>query len=64
MSVATDSGWSALVQDTGFGRRLPVGDGADRILTDYARAAREVAAEHFDSDKVLARFLDEVGVGS
>jgi hypothetical protein len=73
------SGRPVLVQDTGFGRRLPTGDGlvafrtlddaaagADRILTDYgrhARAARDVAAEFFDSDKVLTSFLDEVGAG-
>jgi hypothetical protein len=73
------SGKPALVQDTGFGRHLPVGDGllafrtldeaaagAERILSNYewhCRAARDVAAAYFDSDKVLAQFLDEVGVG-
>ena len=39
--------------------------GAAAILADYdghCRAARAVAAECFDSDKVLTRFLREVGV--
>ena len=90
--VETNSGWfsdrtvrylasgrPALVQDTGFGRHVPAGEGllafrtldeaaagADRIRGDYARharAARALASEFFDADKVLARFLDEVGVG-
>src|SRR5205823_3798900 len=72
------SGKPALVQDTGFGRHLPVGEGlvtfrtldeaaagAERILADYerhCRAARAIASEFFDSDKVLGRFLREVGV--
>jgi hypothetical protein len=73
------SGKPALVQDTGFGRHLPVGAGllafrtldeaaagAEEVLSNYewhCRAARDVAAAYFDSDKVLAQFLDEVGVG-
>jgi len=72
------SGKPALVQDTGFGRNLPVGegllafqaldeaaDGAERIARDYdrhCRAARAIAEEHFDSGKVLGRLLREVGV--
>jgi hypothetical protein len=89
--VETNSGWFSdrsvrylasakpvLVQDTGFGRHLPVGegliafrtldeavDGAERIVRDYekqCRAARAVAEEYFDSDRVLGRFLDEVAV--
>jgi hypothetical protein len=68
------AGRPALVQDTGMGDRLPVGKGvvtftnlteavagAESILTDYdvhARAAREVAESYFDSDLVLARFLE------
>ncbi len=72
------SGKPALVQDTGFCRNLPVGegllafrtldeaaDGAERIARDYdrhCRAARAVAEEHFDSDRVLGRLLREVGV--
>jgi hypothetical protein len=89
--VDTESGWFSdrtvrylasgkpvLVQDTGFGRTLPVGDGlvpfrcldeaiagADAIARDYdhhCRAARAVAEEYFASDRVLGRLLEEVGV--
>jgi hypothetical protein len=72
------SGKPSLVQDTGFGRHLPVGEGllafrtldeavagADAIERDYPRhcaAARAIAEEYFDSDKVLTRLLHEVGV--
>jgi hypothetical protein len=72
------SGKPALVQNTGFGRTLPTGDGlvpfrtldeaaagAARIAADYerhSRAARALAEEYFDSDKVLARLLGEVGL--
>jgi hypothetical protein len=87
MYVASASGWfsdrttrylaagrPALVQDTGFSRQLPVGDGlvtfttleeavagAESILADYPRhsaAARKVAAEFFDSDRVLTDVLE------
>jgi hypothetical protein len=69
------SGKPALVQDTGFGRNHPTGEGlvaftsldeaaagAAQIAADYdshAAAARALAEEQFDSDKVLERFLDE-----
>ena len=69
------AGKPALVQDTGFGRNHPVGEGllafrtledavagAQRIIEDYARhsaAARALAEERFDSDIVLPRFLEE-----
>jgi hypothetical protein len=69
------SGKPALVQDTGFSRSYPVGEGlvpfrtleeaaagANAILADpagHAAAARALAEERFDSDKVLARFLEE-----
>ena len=69
------SGKPALVQETGFGRNLPVGEGllsfrtvdeaaagAQSITSDYERhaaAARRLAEEHFDSDIVLSRFLEE-----
>lgn len=72
------SGKPVLVQDTGFSRNLPLGSGlltfrtlqeaiagAEAILREYdehARAARLVAEEYFDSDKVLAKLLEEVGV--
>ncbi|MFO0809912.1 MAG: hypothetical protein U0746_14925, partial [Gemmataceae bacterium] len=70
------SGRPALVQDTGFGRWLLVGEGvitfrtpaeaaagATRIVADYpkhARAARALAEEYFDSDKVIGQFLQDV----
>jgi hypothetical protein len=89
--VETNSGWfsdrtvrylasgkPALVQDTGFGRNYPVGEGlvafrtpeeaiggAGRIGRDYeehCRAARSLAEEYFDSDRVLGRFVEEAGV--
>lgn len=70
------SGKPALVQDTGFGRTLPVGAGllsfrtleeaaarvAD-VTRDYhahSEAARDLAAEHFSSDLVLAPFWEEL----
>ena len=88
--VETNSGWFSdrsvrylasgrpvIVQDTGFSRRLPVGEGLfayrdqagilealEAIDRDYeanARAAREVAETHFDSDRVLSRLLEEAG---
>ena len=68
------SGRPALVQDTGVGKRYPVGEGllsfstldqavagAEAIAADYAthsRAARALAEAHFDSDRVLGRFLE------
>ena len=86
--VETESGWFSdrstrylasgrpvLVQETGFTRTLPAGEGviafrtpdeaaagARAIADDYdhhARAARGVAEEFFDSDKVLAALLEE-----
>jgi hypothetical protein len=72
------SGKPALVQDTGFGDTLPTGEGlvafrtlaeaaegAALIARDYdshARAARSLAEKFFDSDEVLGRLLEEVGV--
>jgi hypothetical protein len=74
------SGKPALVQETGFGRNYPTGRGlvpfrtleeaargADLIMRDYevhSRAARTIAEEFFDSDKVLASLLGNVGVAS
>ena len=89
--VETNSGWfsdrtarylasgkPALVQDTGFSRVLPVGEGllafttldeavagVDAIRRDYARhsrAARAIAEDYFDSDTVLSRLLDEISI--
>jgi hypothetical protein len=72
------SGKPALVQDTGFSRNLPVGEGllairtleeaiagAQAIIRDYerhSRAARAVAEEFFDSDRVLGRLVEEAGI--
>src|SRR5262245_10815776 len=91
--VATNSGWfsdrtvrylaagkPAVVQDTGFTRVLPSGDGliAFRTLDEAARgvdaiqrdphrhqqAARALAAEYFDSNDVIGRLLDDAGVAA
>ena len=72
------SGRSVLVQDTGFSRNYPMGEGlvafrtmeeavagAERIARDYAehaRAARAIAEAYFDSDRVLGRLLEETGL--
>jgi hypothetical protein len=72
------SGKPALVQDTGIRGLYPVGegmlvfgsleealDGAESICRNYdrhAQAARRVAEDCFDSDKVLRRLLKELGV--
>jgi hypothetical protein len=71
------SGKPALVQDTGFSRNLPVGEGllafrtideaaagAREIVANYerhSRAARKLAKDYFDSDKVLATMLKQIG---
>jgi hypothetical protein len=89
--VDTESGWisdrtvrylasgkPALVQDTGFSRNVPTGDGllayrtledavtkAHALAADYERhttAARALAETLFDSDIVLGQMLDEVGI--
>jgi hypothetical protein len=91
--VATNSGWfsdrtarylaagkPAVVQDTGFTRSLPVGDGliafrtleeavrgVDAIRRDprrHQRASRALAAAYFDSNQVLGRLLDDAGVAA
>jgi hypothetical protein len=65
-----------IAQDTGFGRRLPVGEGlmafsgADDVVAaiealehDYeghCGRAREVAVEHLDSDRVLSSLLERL----
>jgi hypothetical protein len=89
--VDTDSGWfsdrtvrylasgrPALVQDTGFSRTYPTGEGlvafttfdeavvgAASVLADYeehCRAARALAEEWFAAGRVLGRLCEEVGV--
>ena len=69
------AGRPVVVQDTGFRPVLPVGEGVlafntmDEAVTainsvevDYqrhARAAREIAGQYFDSDRVLKHLIDE-----
>lgn len=71
------SGRPVIAQETGFSHYLPTGkglfsfetkddvlDGIDAINADYprhSRAARAIAEEYFDSDKVLTRLLQSVG---
>jgi hypothetical protein len=68
----------ALVQDTGFARTLPVGDGlvafgtleeavagaADIAdrYTEHCTEARRLAEEHLDATRVLARFCEQTGI--
>lgn len=68
------AGRPVVVQETGFSNVLPAGegilpfttleeavDGIRRVEADYARhskAARAIAEEYFDSDKVLARLVE------
>jgi len=72
------AGRPVLAQDTGFSMHLPVGqglvtfdtldqavDGVAAVRRDYSGhslAARRIAEEHLDSDRVLTRLLREVGV--
>jgi hypothetical protein len=72
------SGRPVVLQDTGFASHLPVGHGlfavkdaeeaaaaVDAVSGDYdnhAKWAREVASEYLDATKVLATFLDEIGI--
>jgi GT2 family glycosyltransferase len=74
------SGRPVVTQDTGFGVALPVGAGlfafdsveaaaeaTEAIDGDYARharAARELAREHFDHEAVLRPLLDHMGVAA
>ena len=86
--VASRSGWfscrtscylalgvPAIVQDTGFGCAIPIGEGVlafntmaeavaaiDRLATDperHAKAARAIAKEYFDASKVLSRLIEQ-----
>jgi hypothetical protein len=73
------TGRPVLARDTGIGHLYPTGEGlltfstldeaaagVEAINSDYVRhcrAAREIAVEYFDSDKVLARLLADLGVG-
>jgi hypothetical protein len=69
-------GRPVIVQETGFSRHLPTGDGllafetldeavsavgaVDAHYRRHARAARDLVEAHFDARRVLARLLDEV----
>lgn len=70
------TGRPVLARDTGLGSLYPCGDGlvtfttldeaaagVELIAADYprhCRTARDIAATHFDSDRVLTRFLADV----
>jgi hypothetical protein len=72
------SGKPAIVQDTGLGQTLPVGEGlltfrtldeaverVHEVMEDperHRKAARALAEEHLDSDLVLGKMLEYVGV--
>jgi hypothetical protein len=74
------SGRPVLAQETGFSRYLPTGDGLlsfetleeaqagiEEVRSNYqrhARAARDLAATHFDSDRTLHKLMDQVGVAA
>ncbi len=70
------SGKPVLAQETGFSRNYPTGEGLiafttldeaaagveeiERNYERHSRAARALAEEYFDSDKVLTRLLENV----
>jgi hypothetical protein len=72
------SGRPAVVQDTGFGQTLPVGEGlltfrtldeavarVQEVMEEperHRKAARALAEEHLGSDTVLGKILEVVGV--
>ena len=72
------SGRPVVAQETGFSEIYPTGSGllafedldgavavVEEVAGDYARharAARALAEEHFDSDRVLRRLLQELGI--
>lgn len=71
------SGRPVIAQDTGWSRYLPTGEGLfafddqrsavealDRVTAEpdlHARAARAIAEEYFDSDRVLSKMLTHLG---
>ena len=72
------SGKPVLHQDTGLKHLYPTGEGLIVFSTldeaaagvgdsgeydRHSKAAREIAEEYFDSDKVLTRLLENLGVG-
>jgi hypothetical protein len=73
------AGHPVITQDTGFGAHLPTGEGLfafntrddvlaalDAVNADYAhhqRVARAIAEEYFRAETVLARLLEDAGLG-
>jgi hypothetical protein len=73
------SGRPVITQETGFSKFIPSGAGLhgfsdldgilqaiDRIESNYARecaAARDIAAEYFAAEKVIAQLMDRSGLG-
>jgi prefoldin subunit 5 len=69
------AGKPVVVQDTGFSSIIPVGEGilifktleeatdaireAETNYNQHAKAARAIAEEYFDSDKILTRLVEE-----
>jgi hypothetical protein len=74
------AGRPVVMQDTGFSHILPVGEGlvpftsmeeavegirsVERDYDRHSRAARAIAEEYFDSDKVLDRLVEEAMNGA
>jgi hypothetical protein len=72
------AGRPVMTQDTGFGNVLPTGKGlfafrgmddvlaaVDAIESDYAghcRAAREIAAEYFEAERVMGSLMERAGL--
>jgi hypothetical protein len=72
------AGKPVITQDTGFGNVLPTGRGlfafrnlddvraaVDAMATDYeghSRAARDIAAEYFAAERVVARLAEQAGL--
>jgi hypothetical protein len=72
------AGRPVIAQETGFSRFLPTGEGLfsfaaedealiaigelERDYARHSRAARALAEEHFDSDRVLTRLLERIGL--
>ena len=72
------AGKPVVVQDTGLARLFPIGEGlltfgtldeavqaVNRISSNYnahSTAARQIACDYFDSDKVIGALMSEVGV--
>lgn len=72
------AGRPVITQETGFSKHLPTGEGlfafqtmddilaaVDKIESDYdrsCRAAREIAAEYFDAEKVVGSLMQRAGL--